>query len=335
MLGRMQFQAMVAHETDDGVVLVREEVGEDFLGPGTVTIKVHYSSANFKDGLAITPRGGVVRNYPIIPGIDLTGEVVASEDGDFTVGDLVIAHGYEIGVAHHGGFAEYARVPAEWVVKLEGLSPREAAALGTAGFTAAMSVQALLDRGLNPGDGPVLVTGATGGVGSVAVDILSGLGYEVTASTGKTDADELLSTLGAAAVIGRLPEDPDAKPRPLGKAQWAGAVDSVGGKSLAHILSTVHYGGSVAVSGLTGGTELPTTVMPFILRGVSLLGIDSVNFPIGQRRALWARLGEDLKPRHLSTLEHVAPITEAEAVLRAIRGGHHSGRTVLAVAGEF
>lgn len=335
MLGRMQFQAMVAHETDDGVVLAREEVGEDFLGPGTVTIKVHYSSANFKDGLAITPRGGVVRNYPIIPGIDLTGEVVASEDAAFAVGDLVIAHGYEIGVAHNGGFAEYARVPAEWVVKLEGLSPREAAALGTAGFTAAMSVQALLDRGLNPGDGPVLVTGATGGVGSVAVDILSGLGYEVTASTGKTDAGELLSTLGAAAVIGRLPEDPDAKPRPLGKAQWAGAVDSVGGKSLAHILSTVRYGGSVAVSGLTGGTELPTTVMPFILRGVSLLGIDSVNFPIEQRRALWARLGKDLKPRHLSTLEHVAPITEAEAVLHAIRSGHHSGRTVLAVAGEF
>ncbi|MCC3318170.1 oxidoreductase [Nocardia africana] len=331
----MQFQAMVAHETDDGVVLTREEVGEDFLGPGTVTIKVHYSSANFKDGLAITPRGGVVRNYPIIPGIDLTGEVVASEDAAFTVGDLVIAHGYEIGVAHNGGFAEYARVPAEWVVKLEGLSPREAAALGTAGFTAAMSVQALLDRGLKPGDGPVLVTGATGGVGSVAVDILAGLGYEVTASTGKTDAGELLSTLGASAVIGRLPEDPEAKPRPLGKAQWAGAVDSVGGRSLAHILSTVRYGGSVAVSGLTGGTELPTTVIPFILRGVSLLGIDSVNFPIEQRRALWARLGEDLKPRHLSTLENVAPITEAEAVLHAIRRGHHSGRTVLAVAGEF
>lgn len=335
MLGRMQFQAMVAHETDDGVVLTREEVGEDFLGPGTVTIKVHYSSANFKDGLAITPRGGVVRDYPIIPGIDLTGEVVASEDAAFTVGDLVIAHGYEIGVAHNGGFAEYARVPAEWVVKLEGLSPREAAALGTAGFTAAMSVQALLDRGLAPGDGPVLVTGATGGVGSVAVDILAGLGYEVTASTGKTDAGELLSTLGASAVIGRLPEDPDAKPRPLGKAQWAGAVDSVGGRSLAHILSTVRYGGSVAVSGLTGGTELPTTVMPFILRGVSLLGIDSVNFPIEQRRALWARLGKDLKPRHLSTLENLAPITEAEAVLHAIRSGHHSGRTVLAVVGEF
>lgn len=327
---------MVAHQSDDGgIVLAREQVGEDFLGPGTVTIKVHYSSANFKDGLAITPRGGVVRDYPIIPGIDLTGEVVASEDPAFAVGDEVVAHGYEIGVAHNGGFAEYARVPAEWVVKLEGLSTREAAALGTAGFTAALSVQALLDRGLSTGDGPVLVTGATGGVGSVAVDILSGLGFEVTASTGKTDAGELLSTLGAAAVIGRLPEDPEAKPRPLGKAHWAAAVDSVGGKSLAHILSTVRYGGAVAVSGLTGGTELPTTVMPFILRGVGLLGIDSVNHPIEQRRELWARLGKDLKPRHLSQLENAASVSEAESVLRAIREGHHTGRTVLAVTGGF
>lgn len=328
---------MVAHQSDDGggIVLAHEQVGEDFLGPGTVTIKVHYSSANFKDGLAITPRGGVVRDYPIIPGIDLTGVVVASEDPAFAVGDEVVAHGYEIGVAHNGGFAEYARVPAEWVVKLEGLSTREAAALGTAGFTAALSVQALLDRGLATGDGPVLVTGATGGVGSVAVDILSGLGFEVTASTGKTDAGELLSTLGAAAVIGRLPEDPDAKPRPLGKARWAAAVDSVGGESLAHILSTVRYGGAVAVSGLTGGTALPTTVLPFILRGVGLLGIDSVNHPIEKRRELWARLGKDLKPRHLSTLENVASVSEAESVLRAIREGHHTGRTVLAVAGGF
>lgn len=337
MLEPMQFQAMVAHQADGGsdVVLTREEVGDDFLGPGTVTIEVHYSSANFKDGLAITPRGGVVRDYPIIPGIDLTGAVVESQDPAFAVGDEVIAHGYEIGVAHNGGFAEYARVPGEWVVKLEGLSTRAAAALGTAGFTAALSVQALLDRGLSPADGPVLVTGATGGVGSVAVDILSGLGFEVTASTGKTDAGELLSTLGATQVIGRLPEDPDTEPRPLNKAQWAGAVDSVGGKSLAHVLSTIRYGGAVAVSGLTGGTALPTTVLPFILRGVALLGIDSVNHPIERRRALWARLGKDLKPRHLATVENIAPITEAESVLHTIRDGHHTGRTVLAVAGEF
>ncbi|GAB4589917.1 oxidoreductase [Nocardia sp. IFM 10818] len=325
---------MVAHETDSGIALIRETVNDDFHGPGDVTIKVHYSGANYKDGLAITPKGGVIREYPLIPGIDLTGEVVSSGNPDFAPGDLVIAHGYELGVSHHGGYSEYAKVPAEWVVKLEGLTPREAAAIGTGGFTAAMSVQALLDHGLTPAAGPVLVTGATGGVGSVAVDILSGLGFEVVASTGKIGAGELLETLGAAAVIGRLPAEGE-KLRPLGKAQWAAAVDSVGGQSLAHILSTIKYGGAAAVSGLTGGPELPTTVMPFILRGVSLLGIDSAHMPIAARRELWARLGKDLKPAHLSLLENYAPITEAESVLRSILEGTHSGRTVLGVAGEF
>ncbi|WP_433669436.1 oxidoreductase [Nocardia sp. CA-136227] len=330
----MGFQAMVARESDNGIALIREEVADDFLMPGDVTIKVHFSSANYKDGLAITPRGGVVRQYPLIPGIDLTGEVVSSTDPEFAPGDLVVAHGYDIGVAHHGGFAEYARVPAGWVVKLDGLTPREAAAIGTAGYTAAMSVQALLDRGVTPNSGPVLVTGATGGVGTVAVDILAGLGFEVIASTGKLGATELLSTLGASSVIGRLPAEGE-KPRALGKAQWAAAVDSVGGESLAHILSTVKYGGAVAVSGLTGGADLPTTVMPFILRGVSLLGIDSAHFPIADRRDLWSRLAKDLKPQHLSLLENYAPITEAESVLRSILDGTHSGRTVLGVAGEF
>ncbi|MEV6770803.1 oxidoreductase [Nocardia sp. NPDC051030] len=330
----MEFQALVAHETDSGIALIREVVGDDFLMPGEVTIKVHFTSANYKDGLAITPGGGVVRNYPLIPGIDLTGEVFTSTDPEFAPGDLVVAHGYDIGVAHHGGFAEYARVPAEWVVKLEGLTPREAATLGTAGFTAAMSVQALLDHGLTPSAGPVLVTGATGGVGTVAVDILGGLGFEVIASTGKIGATELLTTLGANSVIGRLPAEGE-KLRPLGKAQWAAAVDSVGGQSLAHILSTVKYGGAVAVSGLTGGTDLPTTVMPFILRGVSLLGIDSAHMPIAARRELWARLAKDLKPQHLSLLENYAPITEAESVLHSVLDGTHSGRTVLGVAGEF
>ncbi|WP_330184200.1 acryloyl-CoA reductase [Nocardia sp. NBC_01503] len=330
----MEFQAMVARKTDSGIALRRETVGDDFLGAGDVTIKVHFTSANYKDGLAITPGGGVVRDYPIIPGIDITGEVFASESADFAPGELVVAHGYDIGVAHNGGFAEYARVPADWVVKLDGLTPREAAALGTAGFTAAMSVQALLDNRITPDSGPVLVSGATGGVGSVAVDILAGLGFEVIASTGKLGATELLTALGASSVIGRLPGEGE-KLRPLGKAQWAAAVDSVGGASLAHILSTIKYGGAVAVSGLTGGTDLPTTVMPFILRGVSLLGIDSAHFPIEARRELWARLAKDLKPRHLSLLENYAPITEAEAVLHSILEGTHSGRTVLAVAGEF
>lgn len=335
MLVRMEFWAMVAHESDSGIVLTRQQAGEDFLGPGDVTIRVHYSSANYKDGLAITKGGGVVRNYPIVPGIDIIGEVVESADDDFAPGDQVIAHGYDIGVAHNGGFAEYARVPAEWVVKLEGLSLRDAAALGTAGFTAALSVQALLDRGLTPDAGPVLVTGATGGVGSVSFDILSGLGFEVIASTGKTDADDLLSEIGANEVIGRLPEDPNAKLRPLTKARWAAAVDSVGGASLAYVLSATGYGGVVAASGLTGGAELPTTVMPFILRGVTLEGIDSVNLPIERRREVWAQLGKELRPQHLSTLENYAPITDVERVLRSIRNGSHRGRTVLGVMGEF
>ncbi|KAA8890499.1 oxidoreductase [Nocardia colli] len=331
----MEFWAMVAHESDSGIVLTKQEVGDDFLGPGEVTIKVHFSSANYKDGLAITPGGGVVRKYPIVPGIDITGEVVSSEDDDFTPGDLVVAHGYDIGVSHNGGFAEYARVPADWVVKLDGLSPRDAAALGTAGFTAGLSVQSLLDRGITPETGAVLVTGATGGVGSVSIDILSGLGFEIIASTGKTDASDLLGELGANEIIGRLPEDPDAKPRPLNKARWAAAIDSVGGKSLAYILSAIGYGGAVAVSGLTGGSGLPTTVLPFILRGVDLLGIDSVFVPIEKRRELWTRLANELRPQHLSALTQFASITDAEKVLHSIQGGTHTGRTVFNVLGEF
>ncbi|MFC3963723.1 acrylyl-CoA reductase family protein [Nocardia jiangsuensis] len=327
----MTFSAMVANASDGAIVLSREEVGDDFLGDGEVTIEVHYSSANYKDALAITPRGGVVRQYPIVPGIDLAGEVVASDDEAFAPGDQVIAHGYELGVSRNGGFAELARVPADWVVKLDGLSTRDAAAIGTAGFTAALSVRALLDNGLTPDDGAVLVTGATGGVGGIAIDILGGLGFEVIASTGKTDADDLLAELGADEVIGRLPEDPEAKPRPLTSARWAGAVDSVGGASLAYILSAIGYGGVVAASGLTGGPGVPTTVMPFILRAVSLLGIDSVNLPIEHRREIWAQLGGELRPRHLSALTDVAPITDAEQVLRSIQDGTHRGRTVFAV----
>ncbi|WP_054815359.1 oxidoreductase [Nocardia arizonensis] len=331
----MDFWAMVAHESDSGIVLTKQRVSEEFLGPGDVTIKVHYSSANYKDALAITPRGGVVRKYPIVPGIDITGEVVESGNDDFAPGDPVVAHGYDIGVAQNGGFAEYARVPAEWVVKLDGLSTRDAAIIGTAGFTAALSVQALLDRGLTPETGAILVTGATGGVGSVAVDILSVLGFEIVASTGKTDAADLLAEIGANEVIGRLPEDPDAKPRPLAKTRWAGAVDSVGGASLAYILSAIGYGGTVAVSGLTGGSALPATVLPFILRAVALIGIDSVALPIEKRRELWTRLAGELRPAHLSTIANFAAITEAESVLHSLRSGTHSGRTIFGVSGEF
>ena len=325
------FTAWIARENEGTIELAPDTVDESFLPPGEVTIQVEYSSVNFKDALALTPKGGVVRAYPIVPGIDLAGTVVDSESSEFAVGDKVVAHGYDIGTARHGGYAQFARVPADWVVRLDGMSTRTAAAIGTAGFTAAMSVEALLTRGLEPGDGPVLVTGASGGVGTVAVDLLAAAGFDVVASSGKPEKAELLTSLGASKVIGRLPE-PDTKPRPLGKTQWAAAVDCVGGATLAHVLSTIEYGGSVAASGLTGGSGLDTTVLPFILRGVSLLGIDSVQYPIAQRRRLWKRLATDLAPTHLDSITHDVPIAEVVSVIDQVRAGSYSGRAVVGVA---
>lgn len=329
------FQALIARQHEDRIDAAVETLDLSELPPGEVLVKVHYSSVNFKDALALSPKGGVVRNYPIAPGIDLTGEVVESDSDEFSVGELVLAHGYEIGTGRHGGYAEYARIPAEWVVKLGSLSPFDGAAIGTAGFTAAMSVAALQRHGVTPDDGPVVVTGASGGVGSVSIDLLSAAGYHVVASTGKPGLADRLKALGAAEVIGRLPEDPDAKPRPLGKARWAGAVDCVGGATLADVLSTVQYGGAVAASGLTGGAGLQTTVMPFILRGVALLGIDSVQLPIGPRRQLWNELGGTSKPRHLSDVVHDIPVKDVKKVLDQVRAGAFSGRAVVHVAGGF
>nr|WP_296774390.1 acryloyl-CoA reductase [Rhodococcus sp. (in: high G+C Gram-positive bacteria)] len=331
------FDALVARESD-GITLAEETVDFAFLptidGPA-VTIAVEYSSVNFKDALAITPKGGVVREYPIVPGIDIAGTVVESTSESIAVGQKVVAHGYDIGTAQHGGYAEFARVSAEQVVALSTLSTREAAAIGTAGFTAAMSVEALLAAGITPDDGPILVTGASGGVGTVSVDLLSAAGFEVHASSGKAGATELLTSLGATKVIGRLPEDPDAKPRPLGRAEWAGAVDCVGGKTLAHVLSTTRYGGAVAASGLTGGAQLPTTVLPFILRGVSLLGIDSVQLPIHRRRAIWQQLESARRPHRLEQLTTEVAIRDVRSSLDTIGAGGVTGRTVVSVAGGF
>ncbi|MBB3605913.1 putative YhdH/YhfP family quinone oxidoreductase [Mycolicibacterium sp. BK556] len=329
------FTALLARQDGDQITTAIETLDAGDLPPGNVTIRVAYSSVNYKDALALTPRGGVVRQYPIVPGIDLTGEVVESGSPEFAVGDQVLAHGYDIGTGHHGGYAEYVRLPAEQIVALGKLTPREGAAIGTAGFTAAMSVEALISHGITPQDGPIVVTGATGGVGSVSVDILAAAGYQVVASTGKAQAAEHLRALGAAEVIGRLPEDPDAKPRPLGKTRWAGAVDCVGGATLADVISTLKYGGAVAASGLTGGPGLSTTVMPFILRGVSLLGIDSVQLPIATRRGLWQRLGGDLKPRHLHDVTHEVDVKDVVAVIDQVRAGTYSGRAVVRVAGGF
>ena len=317
------FRALVARQDGDNITAAIETLEAADLQPGDVTIRIAYSSVNYKDALALTPRGAVVREYPLVPGIDLTGEVVESTSAEFPVGAKVLAHGYDIGTGRHGGYAEYVRLPAEQVVALGSLTPREGAAIGTAGFTAAMSVQALVEHGITPDDGPILVTGATGGVGSVSVDLLAAAGYEVVASTGKPEAAEHLKKLGAS----------EAKPRPLAKTRWAGAVDCVGGATLADVLSTLNYGGAVAASGLTGGAALNTTVMPFILRGVSLLGIDSVLMPIGPRRALWKQIAGVFRPPHLNDITHEVELADVVSVIDEVRAGRYSGRAVVRVGG--
>lgn len=296
--------------------------------PDGALVEVHWSSVNYKDGLAATPTGKVARISPIVPGIDLAG-VLVEDAGGLPAGTAVLAHGHDIGVSRHGGFAEYARVPADELVALpDGLTAREAMVIGTAGFTAAMSVIALQEHGVTPDRGPVLVTGATGGVGSTAVGMLAGLGYEVVASTGKPDEAGFLHDLGASSVIDRAELAEESK-RPLESTVWAGAVDCVGGVTLANVLKKLHYGGSVAASGLTGGAALPTTVIPFILRGVNLLGIDSVMVPIERRRAVWARVATDLKPAGLDRIGHDVGLDDLDGVLAAILRGEARGRSVV------
>lgn len=329
------YNAWVARENDGAITLDHEKLDESSFPDEGVVIRVHYSGVNYKDALAITPKGGAVTAYPRVPGIDLAGEVVSSSDPTIRPGDLVLAHGYGIGISQDGGYSELAHVPAEWVVPLDGLTPRDAVALGTAGYTAAMSVRALQAHGVTPGRGPVLVTGASGGVGSVSVDLLASLGFDVVASTGKPEAVALLTKLGARSVIGRLPEDSAAYARPLGKEQWAGAVDCVGGDTLAYVLSSLQYGGTVAASGLTGGPGLSTTVLPFILRRVELVGIDSVQTDIDTRRDLWRQLASRLRPPHLDDLVTEIDVADVESALRAIMRGGLRGRTVVRVVDAF
>jgi len=324
------FRALVVNREKDQVAANIREMTFEELPEGEVTIRVAYSCVNYKDGLAAIPEGRVVKTYPIVPGIDLAGTVVASRDPRFKEGDEVLATGYELGVSRHGGFSQYARVPADWVVPVpEGLTLKEAMAYGTAGFTAALSIHQLEAHGVTPEKGPILVTGATGGVGSLAVAMLAKIGYEVTASTGKDSEHAYLQKLGAANIVSRSSLSPE-KIRPLDRQLWAGAIDPVGGKSLAYILSTTKYGGSVAVSGLAGGAELPTTVHPFILRGVNLLGIDSVYCPMDLRVRLWQRMASDWKPDGLldEVISEVG-LDELPGVLTNILKGRHRGRTIV------
>jgi acrylyl-CoA reductase (NADPH) len=325
-------RAFLATKTDDGVSRGLGSLERDELGDGEVLVRVAFSSVNYKDALATIARGGVARISPLVPGVDLAGVVEEAPDGaGVRPGDAVLAHGYELGVAHHGGYAELARMPADWVVPLPpGLDAREAMAIGTAGYTAALSVLALERRGLAPADGPVLVTGASGGVGSTAVDILAARGYEVVASSGSPGAEEHLRGLGAAEVISREDVIGDAA-RPLGKSVWAGAVDCVGGAILPGVLRGLRYGAAVAASGNTGGIELEgLTVLPFILRGVALLGIDSVQTPIGDRIETWHRLAGDLRPPHAGAAREIG-LEELDDALSAILRGELQGRTVVRV----
>src|SRR5215207_8183318 len=324
----MQFKAFRA--VTDGEQIDRGVVSMDVqeLGEEGVLIAVEWSSVNYKDGLASTPTGKVARISPIIPGVDLAGTVAEDAPG-WKAGTSVLAHGYDIGVGRHGGFAQYARIPADYLMRLpDGLSTREALVVGTAGFTAAMSVLALQDHGVTPGKGPVLVTGATGGVGSTAVGMLAALGYEVHASTGKPGETEFLTGLGASEVIDRAELAEESK-RPLESTRWAGAVDCVGGLPLANVLKRIEYGGSVAASGLTAGNALPTTVLPFILRGVNLLGIDSVMVEMARRRKVWARIGDDLKPAGLESIGRAISLDQLDDVLSAILRGEATGRSVV------
>ena len=328
------FKAFVIDQDENRKVVSRMgTLAAEQLDAGEVTIRVHYSSINYKDALAATGAGKIIRRFPCVGGIDLCGEVVDSADARFKPGDKVIATSFDIGVAHHGGYAEYARVPAGWVVALPaGLDLFEAMALGTAGFTAALGIVRMEDNGLAPANGPVIVTGATGGVGALAIDMLAQLGYHVVALTGKEAETDYLKMLGAAEILLRSTIDFD-KVRPLEAARWAGAVDNVGGQILHWVLATMKQAGTVASIGNAASFNISTTVFPFILRGVSLLGIDSgyMGFPTRQR--VWDRLATDLKPRQLAAVTRTIGFDALPTAFDDFIHGRVKGRTVVRIGG--
>lgn len=295
MIMNQIFKAYRLNKDDQEVTRGVQQITELDLPEGEVLIKVHYSSVNYKDAMANMTESPIIKTYPATPGIDLAGVVVESVDDRFSEGDPVIVTSYDLGVSHDGGYSEYARVKSEWVLPLpEGMTLKQAMIYGTAGFTAALSVDQLQAQQITPDQGPVLVTGASGGVGSMATAMLANLGYQVEASTGKSSAHDLLKQLGASDIVDRETVTGE-KLRVIDKQIWAGAVDPVGGDTLAAIISKLKYNGAVAASGLTGGIKVPTNVYPFILRGVRLIGIDSVYCPMEKRQEIWKRMATDLK----------------------------------------
>lgn len=328
----MTFKALLVSKDDAGKTHAEvTQITEDQLPAGDVTVAVEYSTVNYKDGLCIGPGGGLVRTYPHVPGIDFAGTVEASDDPRYTPGDKVVLTGWRVGEAHWGGYAQKARVRADWLVPLpDGMTTRQAMAVGTAGFTAMLAVMALEDHGLEPGKGPVLVTGAAGGVGSVAVALLAALGHEVAAVTGRPETEDYLRGLGASRIVPRA-EIAETVKRPLESETWAGCVDAVGGAMLARVLGQMQYGASVAAVGLAGGAGLPATVIPFLLRGVNLLGIDSVMQPYDNRLRAWGRIARDLPLDKLDAMIRPATLADLPQLGADILKGQVQGRVVVDV----
>ncbi len=327
------FNALVVNKDEESgkTSAAVEQISTDQLPEGNVVVNVEYSTVNYKDGLCIGPGGGLVREYPHVPGIDFAGTIESSDDPRYSAGDSVVLTGWRVGEVHWGGYAQKARVNADWLVPLpSGLSSRQAMAVGTAGFTAMLAVMALEDHGLKPDQGPVLVTGAAGGVGSVATAILANLGYEVAAVTGRPETEGYLRGLGATQIVPREEINETVK-RPLERETWAGCVDAVGGDMLARVLGQMKYGGSVSAVGLAGGAGLPATVIPFLLRGVNLLGIDSVMQPYDNRLRAWERIAKDLPMDKLEAMIHPATLSDLPALGKDILKGQVKGRVVVDV----
>ncbi len=324
------FDALLVHKTDDGQTAEWTSLTEEDLMDGNVTVQISHSTVNYKDGLAVTGKAPVIRRSPMIPGIDFAGTVTASTHPDFKAGDRVLANGWGLGEVHYGGYAQMARVNGDWLLPVpDAFSPADCMAIGTAGYTAMLCVMALEANGVTPESGPVLVTGAAGGVGSVAIALLAKLGYSVMASTGRAETADYLKSLGASEIVAR--DELSEKPRPLGKERWAGAVDVAGSTTLANVLAQTRYGGTVAACGLAQGMDLPASVAPFILRGVTLAGVDSVMAPKAKRAEAWKRLAQDLDLAKLHGMTETRPLRDVVELSPEILAGKVKGRIVLEV----